>query len=527
MSNKTHNLDILNKYLKDLIIESEPDYMPRACAYRGQEKSWQLQSSAYRRVHQSADEQSPLDKPLILRQYVHQLLTDYRARGIDRLPVRSASDLEALSTLQHCGAATPLLDFTYNPLIALWFACHSNSKYNSNDGIIYRADITYALNPPLNGKATFDTVLESIQPPFDLVIWKPPYDYTTASRAAAQQSLHVLAGWEFGVNSIELSRIEPFTIKQKDKPIILDAIQEMGITTEVLFPDLHGFAACNAANCPISITNPTVLLAHANRAYAKHDNTVAVDLYLRYLKSEPSDPEALLALTNVCVELQDLNRALEILKSNESRIVESGENNLLRGTYFYNRGNIKAALRDHTGAIQDYTLSINHSYVFEHQSVRYVRGNSYFAIGDLQKALEEFENSGDRADAAYNAGNTLLMLGRFADAVIKYRTAIINLATSSPRVRNAHSNLLIAQQLCAEIGERSEIKTLISQDTMIGIIRPDRLSQHSSRHLPIAGNVGNQGNRGVSPKLGMGSLEGRGTQGFDGLPGGLILILDN
>ena len=55
------------------------------------------------------------------------LIRDARFRGHDRRNGRELADLEILAGFQHYGAATCLIDFTYNPLVALWFACKPES----------------------------------------------------------------------------------------------------------------------------------------------------------------------------------------------------------------------------------------------------------------------------------------------------------------------------------------------------------------------------------------------------------------
>ena len=47
-------------------------------------------------------------------------------RSTDR-GTETDSPLQLLARLQHFGAATGLLDFSYSPLVALWFACEDPS----------------------------------------------------------------------------------------------------------------------------------------------------------------------------------------------------------------------------------------------------------------------------------------------------------------------------------------------------------------------------------------------------------------
>ncbi|WP_431247265.1 FRG domain-containing protein [Leifsonia xyli] len=51
------------------------------------------------------------------------VLARARAWGLGISAGRQVSDLELLADLQHYGVATRLVDFTSNPMTALWFAC--------------------------------------------------------------------------------------------------------------------------------------------------------------------------------------------------------------------------------------------------------------------------------------------------------------------------------------------------------------------------------------------------------------------
>lgn len=75
-----------------------------------------------------------------------QLLELARANELDRIEGLRLPDLALLAHLQHHGAATPLLDVTVDPLVALWMAVHASGP--SEDALDDRAALLLAVRRP-------------------------------------------------------------------------------------------------------------------------------------------------------------------------------------------------------------------------------------------------------------------------------------------------------------------------------------------------------------------------------------------
>lgn len=92
--------------------------------FRGQASvSWELLPSLFRDSERIHDENMMLE---MANNMLWTELNDCR------------SDLEKMIRLQHYGLHTRLLDITYNPLVALFFACQTPSKPDDDkDGVVY------------------------------------------------------------------------------------------------------------------------------------------------------------------------------------------------------------------------------------------------------------------------------------------------------------------------------------------------------------------------------------------------------
>ena len=219
--------------------------------FRGQEnKDWNVETSACRRSKEK-EKSKPMSEEhevyyniRLIEQYKH---ADYHSNNSSEI---SKQDLGILAQLQHNGAATSLIDFSYNPLVALWFACEKSSKEDSKHGKVFILDITnekkfeeidsfeqiqdskvsapeQAENPKVYG------ILNN--PKF--FYWKPAH---LNNRITAQQSY-------FLIGKRELPKMKGILILKSYKSSILKELSSTyGINETTLFPDLVGFAQANS-----------------------------------------------------------------------------------------------------------------------------------------------------------------------------------------------------------------------------------------------------------------------------------------
>jgi FRG domain len=144
---------------------------------------------------------------------------------------------------QHFGMKTRLLDWTSNPLTALWFAC-SNEFKKDVDSVVYilkNAEVflldkakkispfnrskTKVLKPTLNNERIIAQAG-----------WFTAHKYSTSAKCFVDLRTN---------KEIKDSIIE-VTIPKKIKPEILESLNVFGINSQTLFPDITGI--CNQMN---------------------------------------------------------------------------------------------------------------------------------------------------------------------------------------------------------------------------------------------------------------------------------------
>ena len=510
--------------------------------YRGQaDAAWKPESGAVRRLRIAYEKDFPEEKTAI-QKLVNKYQKDQLIMQMQVIDGEKMKAIKRLSMLQHFGAATNLLDFTENLLVALLFAC---KDYTDKDAKIFIIDI----GDPLVAKNG-----RKIKKPFDeeekAVYYEP--EHSLGSRIIAQQSVFIICN-----PFVPDGHLKNVCIPKKTKEPMNNYLKQLGLSQKTLFTDIPGLAAMNSTSSPLTPFKEFTPEQHRERgniAYQEGRLEDALEEYKSFQEASPKllvqpyflKGDVLASLERFDEAILCYTKAIEIIEGNfhgsnnlgnktignnlsnlsddnsvKSDDDQNHDDSLNLSILYYNRGNLRAASGDHRRAIDDFesalsvenVRSINEDHKLFCWHVLYNRGNSYFALRKYDKALQDFNESwsnNKNVNAALALGNCEVMVGEFQSAYKYYLTGMIFEAKES--TAPCHQNGDQTRQILEMVGNN---KPTIFQQENILFVELAHI-QDNPHYFPFTGNYGNTGN--------FFSVSDHGRKGYGGIAGFTVII---
>ena len=429
------------EYLKE-ISEINAKWSNSTLVFRGQEdEEWLLESSAERRLKASLPSQGGVTDPFLeYLEYNESLVKKCRLKNYDKREQKQLDDLELLADLQHHGAATCLIDFTRNALIALWFAC---KKLDANGKVfvvntadektfleIAHTDIkdqairnilcfeTRKIDKDQNDKSPIPETSAILSDKPSFWYWKPAH---LNERITAQHSLFL-----FGLSSSDKMTPKEIIIESASKEQIQKELEELhDICEESLFPDFVGFAYIQRFDAPYLIP--------AEKYYR---SGVKARQRGQYLEA-----------------IEDFNKAINLKPDYADAYYD-------RGYTYHRKDEYKQAIEDFNKVIN---LKPDYADAYFFRSHAYItQGRHDEAIQDLDKVIELSPND---VNAYFLRGHDYILQGKYNEAIQDFNKAF-GLDPTDPRAcyarglawlalekwQNARSSLTAAEHMGFDLG---------------------------------------------------------------------------
>lgn len=222
--------------------------------WRGQaDVAWQLSPSIVRKLQSNGcsriESGKALDKSIaywetILLNNAKKSLYNYDERG------RQLNDIELLAKLQHYGAATRLLDFSKNVLIALWF-CVSEPQYKETTGLLLGidTDIMSGMENEFDFDTNYSEYFKKIEESNHICLVDSP---AIVPRIVSQNSVFLCSrsvNEKYGTFMLPDDKCykKIIAISPQLKSECITILSEcFNITPLTIYPDIEGFANANS-----------------------------------------------------------------------------------------------------------------------------------------------------------------------------------------------------------------------------------------------------------------------------------------
>lgn len=167
-----------------------------------------------------------------------EILNELRRMGCSLISNAAASDWDLLVVAQHFGLKTRLLDWSSNPLAALWFAC---SDYKEGDAYVYVLYANEFLHDSKKGPFAIGTT-RVFRPSLNNPRIVAQHGWFTSHKYSAASSKFVA----LEKNTEIKKSVFEIHIPQAFRVGLLKALDRHGVNSHTLFPDLEGL--CNYLN---------------------------------------------------------------------------------------------------------------------------------------------------------------------------------------------------------------------------------------------------------------------------------------
>jgi len=174
------------------------------------------------------------------------LLEQLKLMGANHLNGIDQNDWDLLVLAQHFGLKTRLLDWTSNPLTAMWFACTDKSE---GDVYVYSLEANTLLSKQAYKTSVFQqgkTI--AFQPKLNNHRIISQHGYFTAHRYSKGSNKFVSLEKNPKIKKL----LVEYSIPEKSRPGIIESLDMYGINSKTLFPDLEGL--CRHLNWKHNIT---------------------------------------------------------------------------------------------------------------------------------------------------------------------------------------------------------------------------------------------------------------------------------
>jgi hypothetical protein len=167
-----------------------------------------------------------------------QFLNEFKRRSHPHLVTPPSENLEWMALAQHHGLPTRLMDWSTNPLVALWFACHNHLNYEKAG----RAAV-WAFYPDHSVTLGLDEVLLDPFDRKDVVVVYPPVISPRISSQSGCFTLQPLTSSGTYAGEAEMGHLlHKVVIPRSCMSTINANLDRCGVNEYTMFPGIDGLA---------------------------------------------------------------------------------------------------------------------------------------------------------------------------------------------------------------------------------------------------------------------------------------------